>query len=77
MPNIEKYENLVLDSGRVGRNENEAGRDGIEYRLVKMPMAEVLRTRTASDPRGLMKMLIAKESDEILGFRALGFERAN
>jgi pyruvate/2-oxoglutarate dehydrogenase complex dihydrolipoamide dehydrogenase (E3) component len=39
-----------------------------------MPMAEVLRTRMVSDPRGLMKMLIAKESDEILGFTALGFE---
>ncbi|MFZ2064185.1 MAG: mercuric reductase [Candidatus Binatus sp.] len=59
---------------RVGRNESEARRDGIEYRLAKMPMAEVLRTRTVSEPRGLMKMLIAKDSDEILGFTALGFE---
>ena len=59
---------------RVGRNEIEARRDGIEYRLAKMPMANVLRTRTVSEPRGLMKMLIAKESDEILGFAALGFE---
>ena len=59
---------------RVGLNEIEARRDGIEYRLVKMPMAEVLRTRTVSEPRGLMKMLIAKDSDEILGFAALGFE---
>ena len=59
---------------RVGRNESEARREGIEYRLVKMPMAEVLRTRTVSEPRGLMKMLIAKESDEILGFTAFGFE---
>jgi pyruvate/2-oxoglutarate dehydrogenase complex dihydrolipoamide dehydrogenase (E3) component len=59
---------------RVGRNESEAHRDGIEYRLVKMPMAEVLRTRTVSEPRGFMKMLIAKESEEILGFTAFGFE---
>ncbi len=59
---------------RVGRNETEARRDGIEYRLAKMPMAEVLRTRTVSEPRGLMKMLIAKDSDEILGFTAMGFE---
>ncbi len=59
---------------RVGRNESEARREGIEYRLVKMPMAEVLRTRTVSERWGLMKMLIAKESDEILGFTALGFE---
>ncbi len=59
---------------RVGRNESEAHRDGIEYRLAKMPMAEVLRTRTVSEPRGLMKILIAKESDEILGFTGFGFE---
>jgi pyruvate/2-oxoglutarate dehydrogenase complex dihydrolipoamide dehydrogenase (E3) component len=59
---------------RVGRNESEARRDGIEYRLAKMPMAEVLRTRTVSETRGLMKVLIAKNSDEILGFTALGFE---
>jgi pyruvate/2-oxoglutarate dehydrogenase complex dihydrolipoamide dehydrogenase (E3) component len=59
---------------RVGRNESEAQHDGIAYRLVKMPMAEVLRTRTVSEPRGFMKMLLAKESDEILGFTAFGFE---
>lgn len=59
---------------RVGRNEVEARRDGIEYRLAKLPMAEVLRTTTVSEPRGLMKVLVAKNSDEILGFTAFGFE---
>ncbi|HEU0179850.1 MAG TPA: FAD-dependent oxidoreductase [Blastocatellia bacterium] len=59
---------------RVGRNESEARRDGIEYRLVKMPMSEVLRTVTVSEPRGILKMLIGKSSDEILGFTAFGFE---
>jgi len=59
---------------RVGRNESEARRDGIEYRLAKLPMGEVLRTRTVSETRGLMKVLIAKDSDEILGFTAFGFE---
>jgi hypothetical protein len=29
-----------------GRNEPEARRDGIEYRVAKIPMAGVLRTRT-------------------------------
>ena len=37
-------------------------------------MAEVLRTRTVSEPRGFMKILIARQSDEILGFSAFGFE---
>ena len=59
---------------RVGRNEVEALRDGVEYRLAKMPMAEVLRTMTVSEPRGLMKVLVATDSDEILGFTAFGFE---
>jgi pyruvate/2-oxoglutarate dehydrogenase complex dihydrolipoamide dehydrogenase (E3) component len=59
---------------RVGKNEIEARRDGIEYRLAKMPMAEVLRTKTVAEPRGLMKVLVAKNSDEILGFTAFGFE---
>ncbi len=59
---------------RVGRNEVEARRDRIEYRLAKLAMAEVLRTRTISEPRGFMKMLIGKRSDEIIGFSAFGFE---
>ncbi|HZC46235.1 MAG TPA: FAD-dependent oxidoreductase [Candidatus Acidoferrum sp.] len=59
---------------RVGRNESEARRDGIAYRVVKMPMADVLRTRTVSEQRGFMKMLIAANSDDILGFTAFGFD---
>jgi pyruvate/2-oxoglutarate dehydrogenase complex dihydrolipoamide dehydrogenase (E3) component len=59
---------------RVGKNEVEARRDGIGYRLATMPIAEVLRTKTVAERRGLMKVLVAKDSDEILGFTAFGFE---
>jgi pyruvate/2-oxoglutarate dehydrogenase complex dihydrolipoamide dehydrogenase (E3) component len=59
---------------RVGLNETEASRLGLGYRLLSMPMAAVLRTRTLSEPRGFMKMLIAADSDEILGFTVLGAE---
>ena len=59
---------------RVGRNESEARRDGVAYRVAKMPMADVLRTETVSEPRGFLKMLIGANSDEILGFTAFGFE---
>ena len=55
---------------RVGLNETEARRLGLSYRVLSMPMAAVLRTRTLSEPRGFMKMLIAADSDEILGFTA-------
>jgi pyruvate/2-oxoglutarate dehydrogenase complex dihydrolipoamide dehydrogenase (E3) component len=59
---------------RVGRNESEARRDGIEYRVAKTRASDVLRTRTVSEPRGFYKMLIGANSDEILGFTAFGFE---
>jgi pyruvate/2-oxoglutarate dehydrogenase complex dihydrolipoamide dehydrogenase (E3) component len=59
---------------RVGRNETEAKRDKIEYRVAKLPMVNVLRTHTIAEPRGFMKMLIGNDSDEILGFTAFGIE---
>jgi pyruvate/2-oxoglutarate dehydrogenase complex dihydrolipoamide dehydrogenase (E3) component len=59
---------------RVGLNESEARRRGTKYRLAGMPIANVLRTRTVSEPRGFMKMLVAADSDRILGFTAFGVE---
>lgn len=59
---------------RVGLNETEANRRGIKYRLATMPMAAVLRTRTLSEPRGMIKMLIEAEGDRVLGMTALGAE---
>jgi pyruvate/2-oxoglutarate dehydrogenase complex dihydrolipoamide dehydrogenase (E3) component len=63
---------LDPELARVGCNETEARRRRIGYRLMTLPMAAVLRTRTLSEPRGLLKMLIAADSDEILGFTAFG-----
>jgi pyruvate/2-oxoglutarate dehydrogenase complex dihydrolipoamide dehydrogenase (E3) component len=60
--------------GRVGLNESEAQRAGIAYRVAKIPMAAVLRTRTLSEPRGFLKALVAAQNDCILGFTALGVE---
>jgi pyruvate/2-oxoglutarate dehydrogenase complex dihydrolipoamide dehydrogenase (E3) component len=59
---------------RVGLNETEARRRGIGYRLLTMPMSDVLRTRTIAEPRGFMKMLVAEDSDQILGFTIFGAE---
>jgi pyruvate/2-oxoglutarate dehydrogenase complex dihydrolipoamide dehydrogenase (E3) component len=56
---------------RVGLNESEARELAIPYRLVKIPSAAVLRTRTLSETRGFLKALISADSDEILGFTAL------
>jgi pyruvate/2-oxoglutarate dehydrogenase complex dihydrolipoamide dehydrogenase (E3) component len=61
---------------RVGLNETEAKRAGVQYRIASMPMAAVLRTRTISETRGFLKMLIDQHSDQILGFTAFGAEAA-
>jgi pyruvate/2-oxoglutarate dehydrogenase complex dihydrolipoamide dehydrogenase (E3) component len=57
---------------RVGLNENEAMAAGRRYRTAKMPMEAVLRARTLSETRGFMKALVGHDSDEILGFTAVG-----
>jgi pyruvate/2-oxoglutarate dehydrogenase complex dihydrolipoamide dehydrogenase (E3) component len=59
---------------RVGLNESDARRLGIDYRLLTLPMAAVLRTHTISEQRGFMKMLISADSDEILGLTVFGAE---
>jgi len=59
---------------RVGLSETEANEQGIPYRLAKIPLATILRTRTLSEPRGFMKALIDTESDRILGFTVFGVE---
>jgi pyruvate/2-oxoglutarate dehydrogenase complex dihydrolipoamide dehydrogenase (E3) component len=59
---------------RIGLSETEAKEQGIEYRLAKLPMVAVLRTRTLSETRGFMKVLVDTKSDRILGFTAFGVE---
>jgi pyruvate/2-oxoglutarate dehydrogenase complex dihydrolipoamide dehydrogenase (E3) component len=58
----------------VGLSEKAAKAKGISYRLAKLPMISILRTRTTSETRGFIKALIATDSDRILGFTALGAE---
>jgi pyruvate/2-oxoglutarate dehydrogenase complex dihydrolipoamide dehydrogenase (E3) component len=54
---------------RIGLNETEAANQGIAYRLFKIPMAVVLRTRTLSETHGFMKALVAE--DDRIGFYGL------
>ena len=58
---------------RVGLSEREAAERRIPYRLARIPMTAVLRTRTLSETRGFLKALIGAD-DRILGFTALGVE---
>jgi pyruvate/2-oxoglutarate dehydrogenase complex dihydrolipoamide dehydrogenase (E3) component len=59
---------------RIGLSETEAKEQGITYRLAKIPIVAVLRTRTLSETRGFLKALIDTGSDRILGFTAFGVE---
>jgi pyruvate/2-oxoglutarate dehydrogenase complex dihydrolipoamide dehydrogenase (E3) component len=59
---------------RIGLSEKEAKARGISYRLFKIPMEEVLRTRTLSETRGFLKALVETDSDRILGFAAFGVD---
>jgi len=59
---------------RIGLNEREAKERGIAYRLAKIPMVAVLRTRTLSETRGFLKALVEKDGDRVLGFTAFGVE---
>ena len=59
---------------RIGLSETEANVQGITYRLFKIPMAAVLRTRTLSETRGFLKALVDSDSDKIIGFTAFGVD---
>jgi len=59
---------------RIGLSEGEAREQGLSYRLFKVPMVAVLRTRTLSETRGFLKALVDTGSDRILGFTAFGVD---
>jgi pyruvate/2-oxoglutarate dehydrogenase complex dihydrolipoamide dehydrogenase (E3) component len=56
---------------QVGLSETQAKKQGIAYRLAKVPMLSNLRATTLSETRGFLKALIS-EDDRILGFTAFG-----
>jgi pyruvate/2-oxoglutarate dehydrogenase complex dihydrolipoamide dehydrogenase (E3) component len=56
----------------VGLDESQAKQQGIRYRLAKIPMATVLRTRAMSETRGFLKVLVSAKDDHILGFTGFG-----
>jgi pyruvate/2-oxoglutarate dehydrogenase complex dihydrolipoamide dehydrogenase (E3) component len=58
---------------RIGLSEREAKKRGIPYRLARLPMKAVLRTRTLSEPEGFIKALVGTD-DRIVGFAGLGVE---
>jgi pyruvate/2-oxoglutarate dehydrogenase complex dihydrolipoamide dehydrogenase (E3) component len=59
---------------RVGLSEGEARSQGVAVRVVKLPISAVLRSRTMSETRGFMKVLVEAGGDRILGFTMIGAE---
>lgn len=58
---------------RVGITERDAQRDGVDARVARLPMSDVLRTQTTGETRGFMKALVAAD-DRIVGFTMVGAE---
>lgn len=56
----------------VGLDETTARRDGIAVRVGRLPMSSVLRAHAIGEMQGFMKVLVAADSDRILGFTMLG-----
>ncbi len=58
--------------GRVGMNEVEIARAGIEASVGKLPMARVLRAVEKGETEGFLKIYVETESKRILGASLLG-----
>jgi len=59
---------------RVGLSESEAERRGIPVRVAKLPTRKILRTFATDESEGFLKVLVATDSDRILGFTMIGSE---
>jgi pyruvate/2-oxoglutarate dehydrogenase complex dihydrolipoamide dehydrogenase (E3) component len=60
--------------GRVGLTEHEARQRGYDVAVASMPMTSVPRALETDETRGLMKAVVDRQTDRILGAAALGIE---
>jgi pyruvate/2-oxoglutarate dehydrogenase complex dihydrolipoamide dehydrogenase (E3) component len=60
--------------GRIGLSEAEAGAQGRNVRVAKMPMSHVARALEVDEPRGFMKAVVDADTQQILGAAILGIE---
>lgn len=60
--------------GRIGLTEREARRQGRRIRIAKMPMSHVARALEMDETRGLIKVVVDAESEQLLGAAVLGVE---
>ena len=67
-------EMLVQGVERVQLLSVEQTEPYLKVRVAKLPTRKVLRTFATDEPEGFLKVLIAAESDRILGFTMIGAE---
>ncbi len=60
--------------GGIGLTEKQARRQGRSVKIAKMPMSHVARALEMDETRGLMKVIIDAETDQIIGAAILGVE---
>jgi pyruvate/2-oxoglutarate dehydrogenase complex dihydrolipoamide dehydrogenase (E3) component len=60
--------------GRVGMSEEEARKAGRAVKIARLEMKRVARALETGEPRGLMKVIVDAESEQILGAAVLGLE---
>lgn len=62
---------MATPFSRVGINEQEAAKAGLDVRIVKMPTAAVPKAQVLRRPQGLLKAIVDKNTDKILGAELL------
>ena len=60
--------------GRIGLSEADAKKQGLNYKVAKLPMAYVARAIETGDTRGFMKAVVDADTKQILGAAILGVE---
>lgn len=60
--------------GRVGLTEQQAKEQGLNYRVAKMPMTHVARALEVDETRGLMKVVVDADTQQMLGCAIFGME---
>jgi pyruvate/2-oxoglutarate dehydrogenase complex dihydrolipoamide dehydrogenase (E3) component len=60
--------------GRIGLSEQEARKQGKSIKIATMPMTSVARAIETSRTKGLIKVIIDADTDELIGAAVLGME---
>ncbi|QRV85459.1 dihydrolipoamide dehydrogenase [Ceratobasidium sp. AG-Ba] len=56
----------------VGKTEQDLKAEGVQYKIGKFPFAANSRAKTNADHEGLVKFLVEKETDRVLGVHIIG-----